>query len=884
MKQVGYYHIFPFHKVERNQPVILWGMGEVGRHYLKQLWNTGYCPVEFVVDQNWKNFHKEDIQVDSPSRIQGTVGYPIVIANGNEKVAKSIRQQLMNWGVEERRIIWNDVIIGEEMVVDEGIADIRPDNSVKRIGYYHVFPFQTVKKDEQIVLWGMGEVGRHYLAQLKALGYGQVLYGVDKDWKHVKEASIPIHSPQKLQNLENARVVIANGNQESARAIQEQLSEMGIPEKCVVWQDMIVSEKLVVNEIIGRSGGKRVPAPYLAGSESGLSRRTPVARFATRFLDFDVISFDIFDTSIFRPFTRPTDLFYILAEKHNYMKFRIIRINAEKKAREISRLMRHSLEVTLEDIYRIIEQETGLDAEKGCRIEFETELELCFANPYMLEVYRVLKSQGKRIIFTSNMYLNRNYMLRLLQKCGYEDIQAEDIFVSCDYSVSKGGGGGLYRLEKNKFGKHLRYAHVGDNWNIDVLNARKNGFTAFYYRNVNDIGNSYRATYSGMSELVGSAYGGIVNAHLHNGIQQYDIPYEFGYIYGGIYILGYAQWIQDYAEMHHVEKVLFLARDGDILQQVFNMIPEHVPSSYALWSRMAAARLTVYADRHFFLNRLVRDPIILSAGMQVYDWLELVHLQSLHSIIQQYPLALEQVLDGESVGILETFIQEHWDEILKCYEEEGHAARVYFQSLIGNAKSVAVVDIGWTGNCVLALKRLIEEKWSLGVQVHCLLSGFAAGEEIALSNEQSGRIKAYMFSPSYNRDLYRFHRGNFGLKNLFFEFLSQSATPTFSGFSLDKGCLKLDYGFPEIENYYSIRRIQEGIRDFARTYLQCFSSLPWMYRISGWNAYQPGRLLASYPLYFRKHFKDQVFIGGLATNIREAKIESIGEIMKRCGC
>ena len=49
-------------------------------------------------------------------------------------------------------------------------------------------------------------------------------------------------------------------------------------------------------------------------AESSLDRKLPPEELAKKLLTYDVISFDIFDTLIFRPFEKPTDLFHMVGE------------------------------------------------------------------------------------------------------------------------------------------------------------------------------------------------------------------------------------------------------------------------------------------------------------------------------------------------------------------------------------------------------------------------------------------------------------------------------------------------------------------------------------------------------------------------------------------
>ena len=49
---------------------------------------------------------------------------------------------------------------------------------------------------------------------------------------------------------------------------------------------------------------------YSEGSESSLSVWDPPEAFADRLTAYDVISFDVFDTLLFRPFAQPADVFF----------------------------------------------------------------------------------------------------------------------------------------------------------------------------------------------------------------------------------------------------------------------------------------------------------------------------------------------------------------------------------------------------------------------------------------------------------------------------------------------------------------------------------------------------------------------------------------------
>ena len=100
---------------------------------------------------------------------------------------------------------------------------------------------------------------------------------------------------------------------------------------------------------------------YSKGSESSLSKRESPEMLARRLEQYDVVSFDVFDTLILRPFSEPADLFYILGEELGYMDFRRIRIEMELRAREEKYEKENHYEVNLSEIYDLFSREAGID-------------------------------------------------------------------------------------------------------------------------------------------------------------------------------------------------------------------------------------------------------------------------------------------------------------------------------------------------------------------------------------------------------------------------------------------------------------------------------------------------------------------------------------------
>ena len=345
-----------------------------------------------------------------------------------------------------------------------------------------------------------------------------------------------------------------------------------------------------------------------AESETYLkNEKLSVNHFLKSLDGYDVISFDIFDTLIFRSLALPTDVFYFIGEKLGIMDFKNIRAWAEWDVRVKNSQKYGHMEIGLADIWKNLEEDVGCEAVHGMELEKEAELSFCYANPFMLEIWQKLQKAGKRIIVVSDMYLPAEFLQQMLEKNGFTGMGK--LYVSCEYGKSKADGK-LFKVVKNELNRKqgtVKLIHVGDNPHSDGEMAKKAGFASLIYPNINHNVLLYRSF--DMSYLVGSAYRALVSAHLYNGSSSYGIEYEYGYLYGGLFVLGYCQFIHEYIQKHGIDKILFLSRDGDILQQAYTLFFPKEKTEYVYWSRKAATKLMADEDKHDYFRRFIYHKI-----------------------------------------------------------------------------------------------------------------------------------------------------------------------------------------------------------------------------------------------------------------------------------
>lgn len=596
---------------------------------------------------------------------------------------------------------------------------------------------------------------------------------------------------------------------------------------------------------------KYTTKPCISGAESSFSRRHSYTFIAKRMLLYDIISFDVFDTLILRPFDDPKSVFFLLGEIHKCPSFKRYRILAEKQARAEAFEKNGNYEVTLKDIYEKMSRYVVLDVDKAVELEIEVELSLVYANPYMKEVFLEAKNLGKKIIAVSDMYLSSQVIKKMLQKCGYEGF--DDVIVSVEHGCSKRSRE-LYSVVKERYGEDSKILHIGDNPVSDLRSARASGIATLFYKNVNSRGNYHRAF--DMTSLIGSGYRGVVNSKLQNGNKVYTPFYEYGYTYSGFLTLGYCHYIHEFVKNNNIDKVLFLSRDGYILKKIYDKLYPSADTSYVYWSRSAATKLTVNKFRNELLLRYIKYKI--PRQMTLMKILRALDMDQMSKPLSDAGFTPNTILTKDNYEDIVAVFIKNWDIIVKAYEKNSLAAKMYYEQELSGCKSACIVDIGWAASGYSALRYLIEDEWKLGCKTYGLVAGSTYLHDMDIIEPQlaSGVVSSYMFSQRINREIRREHNVK-QMYGVFTEIMLSAPVPSFIGFDLDEnGEVKFEFDTPEVEGYEMIKDIQRGAEEFVNDYTAAFKDYPYMINIPGCDAYAVCKQVISHHEYFKNLFAD----------------------------
>lgn len=401
---------------------------------------------------------------------------------------------------------------------------------------------------------------------------------------------------------------------------------------------------------------------------------------------YEIISFDIFDTLLLRPYLRPTDLFEHLGRLNHAENFKEIRIAAEQNAR---RKNREKEDITLDDIY-----EQMPDALK-CLKEKEINLEnsVLMPNFEMSEVYQYARSKGKRIIIVSDMYLSAAVLSDILNKNGFSGF--ERIYVSSD--CKKGKGKTLFNHVMNDLNESAdKFLHIGDNPNSDFKKTMSLGMSAILYNKVGDVflSRNVKAQNFWKKNKSFEASALLMALALFNHKNR-EIVYwkRFGFEYGGPIIFWYLKWIERQLCRKRIDDIVFVARDGYTLKKTF-----------ALFGHKNIRLHYVYASRQLFINSCVDDAIADNRTLALIrafgDVDEDIRQDSI--ILNTEDSALEYVRNNYEK--FKKLSNQHFEEYKKYIKKQHIAGRniAVVDTITGAASSVKLLKSVLSGNKIIS--------------------------------------------------------------------------------------------------------------------------------------------------------------------------------------
>lgn len=394
---------------------------------------------------------------------------------------------------------------------------------------------------------------------------------------------------------------------------------------------------------------------------------------------YDVISFDIFDTTLIRLVESPVEVFSVMENRENVGidGFVSKRIKAQKSAYKT-----WGEKTNLEKIYVELQKINNIDSplkEELIMTEVETERKLCVANQTVIDLMKYAKEHNKTVVFTSDMHLGKVHLMEVFDGKISHNLY-DEIYCSCDYGCTKSSGRMFDILIKNY--PERKILHIGDNVISDVLKTfgKKNiDFLMMPYICLNSLQKIIKYGISDKKTL-----------------SEKWVFKEFAPA-----LWSFCEWVDKNAREHHCEELMFITREGAFLRELFDIYS----SGYKT--------MTLFASRQS----------LLGASVDLnWEWIDRLwgeqKLQYLLNVFHINGSCKNKDKLVKHCGDL--------DEIRTAMEEHSRQQRKilidYIKALGCNKGNLGFIDVGWKGSSQTFLKKILENE---GIQI--TLHGFYIG-------------------------------------------------------------------------------------------------------------------------------------------------------------
>lgn len=414
-------------------------------------------------------------------------------------------------------------------------------------------------RDARIVLYG---IGRYTATLIPAVSEFHIVGLMDRDEVNIGKSMYGVTVVSKEQAEKIADMVIINTSETYWRVIYNRIRDIKIP------------VYFLNGELASESDDKTY-------EENEYWNQT-YEELRSKVKQYDVISFDIFDTLIMRKVFMPQDIFRIVEKrikKELGLEIDFCRIRTEAGQDSNDRNRR------LHEIYDILNQKLNLPVEllhQVMQTEIKVEKECCIPRSDMVKLYNEIQEE-KDVYIVSDMYLPFDVVEDILRECGIQD--ARNLWISGEKRKNKKSGE-LWKEFSETVVRGRSALHIGDNDHSDIKVPQTFGIDTYYVMSSIKMweNSSIGDFVSRIRNFDESIFAGLIAARIFNSpfalhesrgkivISNFE---ELGYcIWGGV-ILSFLMWLISQSRERGIKRLLFMARDGYLLQKDYEFIKQY---------------------------------------------------------------------------------------------------------------------------------------------------------------------------------------------------------------------------------------------------------------------------------------------------------------------
>lgn len=298
-----------------------------------------------------------------------------------------------------------------------------------------------------------------------------------------------------------------------------------------------------------------------------------------------VSSFDVFETVLFRTVGHHSTTYLLLGRlakqrglcAHDTSVLAAGRREAEVRARRRAGVH----EIHLAEIHEELADAFGYgntNMSHMMNLELEIEARVTRSSASAKRLVGASRASGSRIVFVSDTYLPASFIRFLLEEQSLL-LPSDGLYVS---SASIGGAtkasGLLFKqVVQEEALRPQAIVHTGDSWRSDVVSARRNGFRARFF----ELGqlNRYERALERYSDGTGGLTSMMAGASRLARLDAIRVEDPRDQILRDVaasviapVVVGFVLWLFECARRDGIERLYFLAREGQVLYEVANQL------------------------------------------------------------------------------------------------------------------------------------------------------------------------------------------------------------------------------------------------------------------------------------------------------------------------
>lgn len=634
--------------------------------------------------------------------------------------------------------------------------------------------------DKKIVLYGAGANTKLILDNFKGLNFIGIM---DPELTGTMLFGQPVLSKEEVKYIADIIVIVAR--------------EKVVP---IIYERIKDLEKYVlVLDISGKVPTCHEIKKWMDNDELIISEEKIVCEFK----NYDIISFDVFDTLLVRQVLYPSDIFmYIEKELENLQ----ISIKNFKQKRMLAEQNLAKYAPTIYEIYYDFMNSNKICTEVVNKlIEMEIECETTKIKPRkkMIEIVNNIPAD-KTVYFLSDMYLSHKVIYNMLQKAGID--RSFKIILSCDYHCTKESGKLFRKLPQNKRGGVL---HIGDNLYADIKMAKTAGISAKWVPSIYQIIES-----TSMNNLLSKCHslderslvalvGNMVYDNPFNMQRDYyyiNSSFLMGYSFIGPIVYQYLAWLAPKLLKSKIDKMVFFGRDGFLFYNIYiNILRTYVSKlPEAVYIKISRRAVTVPCiDSEEDIEFLIKNgrPFYGTLGrfMEERFGIEAQLEDSMKDLVIDKTINTQFIIDY--VLSYKKIIFDH-----ACEERKNYL--LYLETFnLENCERIAVMDFVASGTAQYYIEKLLKRK----------VVGYYFATTNLPNNYYKNDIESLYGNFTHYKTYYNLFRHYLALETIFTDFDEMMINCNNDG--------TINYSLSETKKFNDeLKKCHEGIEKFVSEY------------------------------------------------------------------